>query len=111
MSETNHKGLALGHEMAELAGDHAGDYWLNLAIDAIRRYARNKQQFTTEQVRNANPDLPDPPDKRAWGAAIRKAKKEGFIEPAGWVRAESLTVHGMVVTLWRSKIYKGYTYA
>jgi len=35
------------------------------------------------------------------------AKKEGYVEPSGWVRAQSLTVHGMVVTLWESKIYKG----
>jgi len=107
MLETEHRGLALGHAMADLAGEHAGDYWLNLAIEEIRKYAITKQEFTTEQVRMSNPDFPNPPDKRAWGSAVRKAKMEGFISSAGWVRAESLTVHGMVVTLWHSKIYKG----
>ena len=101
------KGLELGHDMAEIAADHAGGYWIGIALKAVIQYARKKQYFTTEQVRAANPDLPEPPDKRAWGHVIRLAKKEGYVEPSGWIRAESLTVHGMVVTLWLSKIYRG----
>ena len=101
------KGLEIGHEMADIAADHAGSYWVGIALKAVINYARKNQYFTTEQVRNANPDLPEPPDKRAWGSVIRLAKKEGYVEPNGWIRAQSLTVHGMVVTLWLSKIYKG----
>ncbi len=98
------QGLLLGHEMAEVAGKHAGDEWMSIALDAVRIFALKNKYFTTEQVRSKNPDMPEPPDKRAWGAVVRLAKKQGFIEPAGWVRAESLTVHGMVVTKWESKI-------
>jgi hypothetical protein len=98
------QGLVLGHAMADKAGERAGSGWVRIALDAVRKFAIENDSFTTEQVRFANPDLPEPPDKRAWGAVVRIAKKEGFIEASGWVRAESLTVHGMVVTKWSSKI-------
>jgi hypothetical protein len=102
-----HEGLALGHAMADVAAKHAGAEWTEMALNVIKDYARTHQKFTTEQVRAANDDLPPPPDKRAWGAVVRMAHKEGVIEPNGWVRAESRTVHGMVVTMWSSKIYRG----
>jgi hypothetical protein len=98
------QGLDLGHAMAEVAAANAGSEWQMLALEAMRQHALEKKFFTTEDVRRANPDFPVPPDKRAWGAIPRMAKKEGFIQFRSWVRAESLTVHGMVVTLWESKI-------
>jgi hypothetical protein len=101
------KGLELGHAMAEVAVANAGDDWRLLALEATRQHALRKRHFTIEDVRKANPDFPEPPDKRAWGGIARLAKKEGYIQPDSWVRAESLTVHGMVVTLWESKIYRG----
>lgn len=105
-----HEGLAIGHKRANEAAEHAGGEWLELAIDAFKNHAINHKQFTTEEVRLAHPNLPEPPDKRAWGAIPRIAKKEGFISAKGWTRANSHTVHGMVVTLWESRIYKGETY-
>ena len=102
-----HEGLAIGHAMADVAGRHAGADWMEVALSAVRDYAQENERFTTEQIRAANPDMPAPPDKRAWGSVVRTAHREGFIVPHGWVRAESRTVHGMVVTMWVSKIYKG----
>lgn len=102
-----HEGLALGHKMAEIAGSNAGEDWVEMAVEAIEDYAHSHEKFTTEQVRAAYPDMPQPPDKRAWGAAVKAARKAGHIEPHGWVRADSRTVHGMVVTMWASKIYRG----
>lgn len=104
---STHEGLALGHRMADLAAEHAGDDWLDEARFAFREYAKRNRFFTTEQVRMANPDLPKPPDARAWGAIPRMAVREGTVTPHGWTRADSRSVHGMVVTLWESKIYKG----
>ena len=100
----SHPGLALGHHMAEVAAKNAGSAWVSLALEAVRGFALKNKYFTAEQVRAAYPDLPHPPDKRAWGGVLRLAKKEGLIAAHGWVRAESLTVHGMVVTLWESKV-------
>jgi hypothetical protein len=84
------KGLETGHAMAELAADRAGFDWKLLALEAVRQHALKKRYFTTEQVRGANPDLPEPPDKRAWGAIARLAKKEGFTQPHNWIATRSM---------------------
>ena len=102
-----HEGLAIGHKRAEDAAKHAGNDWLEAALAAFRDYALTHKRFTTEDVRSAFPHIPNPPDKRAWGAVPRLAKKDGIISAHGWTRANSHTVHGMVVTLWESRIYQG----
>ena len=104
---TTHEGLALGHASAEIAAAHAGSEWVRIALEAFLAHAKTHQTFTTEQVRQAFPDLPLPPDMRAWGGVARLAKTEGIAEPIDWVRADSRTVHGMVVALWRSKVFQG----
>lgn len=97
-------GLQIGHAMAKIAADHAGDEWKEAAYACFKEFARMNYEFTTEQVREASMHLPPPPDKRAWGFIARKALKENIVTSAGPVRAESKTVHGMYVTLWRSNI-------
>jgi hypothetical protein len=104
---TIHEGLALGHAMAEVAANHAGEQWQNEAYEAFRQFALRNEFFTTETVRAAFPDMDAPPDTRAWGAVALRAKKNNVVEAKGWVRAESRSVHGMVVTSWRSKIFQG----
>jgi len=108
MSEV-HEGLAIGHSMAELAAQHAGAEWQDEAYEAFRQFALRTEYFTTEMARLASPDVPAPPDARAWGAVALRAKKSNAVAADGWVRAESRTVHGMVVTLWRSRIFQGQT--
>lgn len=103
-----HTGLAIGHAMAEVAASNAGDEWKEAAFDAFRRYARTHNEFTTEQVRLATTNIVSPPDPRAWGYVALRAKREGVVVSSGWVRANSRTVHGMVVTLWRSKVFHGF---
>jgi hypothetical protein len=100
---TEHEGLTIGHTMAEVAASNAGDEWKEIAFDAFKQYARTNPVFTTEQVRLAAAEVRPPPDARAWGQVALRAKREGVVDGAGWIRAESPRVHGMVVTLWRSK--------
>ncbi len=102
-----HEGLAIGHKRADDAARHAGNEWLEQALHAFKNHAAKHKYFTTEDVRSASPNLPSPPDKRAWGAVPRIAKKDGIVSAYGWTRANSHTVHGMVVTLWESRIYQG----
>ena len=97
------KGLVLGRAMAEIAADHAGDEWKEMAYQEFKNFASRQNIFTTEQVRKSIPFFPAPPDNRAWGHVALRAKREGIVESHGWVRADSLKVHGMVVTLWRTK--------
>lgn len=106
-----HAGLAIGLERAQDAANAAGEDWRTLAIDAFRRHARNNRFFTTEQVRAANKGLPEPPDKRAWGSIPRAAVSEGLIQRHSWARADSKSVHGMIVTQWESCIFDEATQA
>ena len=99
-------GLALGHIKAEEAATHAGREWKEVALEAFKKYANQHSHFTTEQVRlDSTATVPSPPDTRAWGGIARIAKAKGYILSNGWVRAESKTVHGMVVTRWKSTLY------
>lgn len=95
-----HRGLAKGHAQAERAAQHAGEAWREAAYRAFVNYAARGERFTTEDVREDNPQLPPPPDKRAWGHIALRAKREGVVRAVSWVRAKSETVHGMVVTQW-----------
>jgi len=100
-------GTEIGHAKAKQAADHAGETWQKTAYDAFLAFAKTHNTFKTEDVRNANPDLPPPPDARAWGAIVLKAKRNNIVAGDGPVKAENLGVHGMYVTLWKSKIYQG----
>jgi hypothetical protein len=100
-------GQAIGHFRGQQAADNAGNTWKYVAFGCFMEYAKTHQEFTTEQVREAYPHMPAPPDTRAWGHIAVQAKKAGVVEAAGWVRATSPKVHGMVVTQWKSKIYLG----
>lgn len=97
------KGLELGRAMAEVAGKNAGDEWKEMAYREFKNFASKQNLFTTEQVRKSIPFFPAPPDNRAWGQVALRAKREGLVEGHGWVRANSLEVHGRLITLWRTK--------
>jgi len=97
-------GLEIGHAKAHQAAEHAGTEWQQMAYRAFLAYARTHKHFTTEEVREANPDLPPPPDKRAWGHIALLAKRNQKVVGASFTRAKSKSVHGMVVTLWASQI-------
>jgi len=100
-------GLEIGHAKAKQAAEHAGSDWQKTALEAFKAFAKTHKSFKTEDVRNANPDIPPPPDKRAWGQVALDARRKQMIVGGGYVRAESKSVHGMAVTLWLSKIYEG----
>lgn len=101
------EGLQIGHAMAEVAADNAGEHWKQIAYEAFVNHAKNHEFFVTEDVRNDNPDLPLPPDKRAWGYIALMAKREEVVSSHSLTRARSRTVHGMIVTMWKSNIFKG----
>lgn len=100
-------GTEIGHAKAKQAADHAGETWQQKAYDAFVAFAKTRSAFKTEDVRNANPDIPPPPDPRAWGAISLMAKRNDIVVGGKPVKAENPGVHGMYVTLWTSKIYQG----
>ena len=97
-------GLQLGHALAKVAADNAGEDWKKLAYETFVQYARMHHEFTTEQVRADSLNVPNPPEPRAWGHIVRMAIKNNIIEHAGSKIADSRSVHGMRINVWRSKI-------
>lgn len=100
-------GTEIGHAKAKQAAAHAGETWQQKAYDAFVAFAKTRSSFKTEDVRSANPDIPPPPDPRAWGAISLMAKRNDIVVGGKPVKAENPRVHGMYVTLWTSKIYQG----
>lgn len=96
-------GRDVGHAMAKLAADHAGQEWKDDAYRALRLFARSYSKFTIEEVRNDFPEIKAPTDK-AWGSVVIRARKDGLITPAGAVKVAK---GRMVATLWRSNVYGG----
>ena len=101
---TEQLALEIGHEMAERAADHAGEEWKEIAFNAFRRHAEKHWEFLTEDVRRANPDLPPPPDTRAWGQVALRAKREGIVRALGYAQTSSKTAHGCPATKWESML-------
>ena len=101
------EGVRLGHEGADRAADAAGELWKADALEAFIRHARRHKNFTTEDVRLANPDLRCASDLRAWGHIAIRAKKEGAVKNGGYARSISTKVHASVTTLWGSLIFEG----
>ena len=99
---TEQLALEIGHEMAERAADHAGDEWKEIAFNAFRRHAEKNRAFLREDVRWACPDVPPPPDTRAWGHVALRAKREGIVRAIGYVPSTGKTAHGAVCTRWES---------
>lgn len=92
----------IGLQRAKEAADHAGDEWKGAAYQAFVQYAREHKTFTTEEVRKANPDLPSPPDQRAWGHIAKSAERREIVEAVGFKRAQSS--NGRVSVLWGSML-------
>ena len=82
--------------------------WTGAAVNFIHEYAQAHRSFTTEQVRAAAADkIPNPPDGRAWGPAVRKAVRLGYIEFSSFAVASDPSVHSNVVKVWRSRVGGG----
>lgn len=94
----------LGHAAAERAAERAGSDWKDAAYAAFVDYARTHASFTTEDVRLAYPDLPPPPDPRAWGSIAQRAKRDAIIIAGEWRAAKDRNVHGRVIMAWRSLV-------
>ena len=99
------EGLRIGHEMAEVAADNAGETWKRMAHEAFVKHAKKHEFFVTEDVRNDNPDIPRPPDKRAWGYIALIAKREEIVSSHSLVKSKSRICHGRILTMWKSNIF------
>ena len=81
--------------------------WNQMAVESFVRYVMDvKHPFMTEDVRCFAEALgmPEPPDKRAWGAIAMKAKRAGLIVSLGYAPQQSVNAHKAPKTLWKAVI-------
>lgn len=102
-------GTDLGHAAAQVASDHADRVtpaWSDRALAALRAYCATHVDVMAEDVRAyaATLGVPQPPDRRAWGAVMLRAKAAGWIKHAGFTRAKDPRVHSNPVGTWKSLI-------
>lgn len=70
----------------------AGVPWIDRAAELVVRYARKHDRFLVEDVREAasrHGMIEDPPNLKAWGAAVKMAQHRGHIRSVGYAPANS----------------------
>ena len=84
------------------AAANAGQAWQVLAWSALMEYIKRDKlgHFTCEDVREVM-GVPEPPDRRAWGAIMLRAARQGLIQRAGFVEHRDRARHCGISILWR----------
>ncbi len=87
--------------------DHANavnNQWQVQALTFFFRYCleHRNESFMTEDVRwwAEESGLPEPPDKRAWGAIANIAKRRGLIRSIGYAPQKATNAHCAPKTVW-----------
>jgi hypothetical protein len=89
-----------GIERSSANAERKNPGWNDDAYQYVVDYP--EKQFMTEDVRFHAEEcgLPIPPSKRAWGAVMVRARKDGIIQSLGVKRKPSDSSHGTPAVLW-----------
>lgn len=90
----------------DACGDNAGAAWKEAAMNEVHAFLREQGDtpFVWDELRAAIEErLPEPHDRRAWGAVARMASKLGVVEKVGY--APSKSSHGSPKAHWRSALH------
>lgn len=92
------------------AVDHANAVvpsWADQAYALLRDYAMTHAGFTSEDLSAyaIGVGLPIPPDKRAWGGVVGRARRNGVVEPAGYAASKVVQAHMRTNRVWKSLLY------
>lgn len=98
--ELKQQGMQLALDNAEKSSPGWGD----LAICYLRMFP--KKTFLAEEVRNwsHNNGLAIPPNARAWGGVMVRAKKRGFIKFIGYKSVNNPKAHRTPASYWEKLI-------
>lgn len=89
----------------ERASKGAGDTWLDAAVEAIAKTARECAFLTSNDVRKL---CLDPQESRAWGGAFRRAATRGIIEATKeFIIPDRVSSHRRPMRVWKSMVYGG----
>lgn len=98
-----------GMAEAEAHADAVHDGWSDMVDEAVRAFAKAappSAEFTAADIRVVAEaaGVPPPPDLRAWGSAMRRARADGLIKAAGVVKSSNPTHHRGYITSWARAI-------
>ena len=111
MSKNNQPSLFTGDQLRDdgmkRSTDHANrktPKWSDVAFDFLKAYIREHETFMAEDVRSASENVvPAPPDNRAWGSIIVRARKEKLIVANGYGKQKQSNCHSGIATIWKIK--------
>lgn len=95
--EARDRGIALALDNA----DAANEKWSDKALQFLRLYPSH--EFQTEQVRAwaTEQGLPVPPNARAWGGVIARARRMNLIVSTGYKNVSNPLAHGTPAAVWQ----------
>ena len=108
-TEENQLALELRNDGAARAAEHADrtiPTWAERATLAVHVYLVREiaQEFTGEDVRvwaSEHMGVPEPPDRRAWGAVMMRIAREGKIRRIGYQPHKDPSRHNGISTVWQ----------
>lgn len=104
LSVNRNSGEVLRDRGIKRAIDHAESVipkWGDMALKCVSDYPG--KEFHTDEVRawSKGQELPEPTDKRAWGAVMTKAKRDGLIEFIDYRPVNNPKAHRRPMAYWR----------
>jgi hypothetical protein len=93
----------LGMEVAVEHAEAVEPDWKQTALRFVKKFVSyTSGEFMTEDVRMAslNGGVPEPPSKRAWGAVIVEAAKNGWIKRKGYGTVKNPKAHRTPAAIW-----------
>ena len=106
----NQSGQQLAREGAARAAekaDRVSPDWSELALKAVRDYALTHDEFTTEDVRLASPQIPAVGDPRAWGHIVLPACGWGIcVATKKFSKSKLPGSHGRDIRIWASLVHR-----
>ena len=93
-----------GINQAKEHADSVFQDWSDRAFEFLKEFiSLSEYPFMAEDVRtSADCNIPEPPSKRAWGAVILKAAREGIIRRVGYRETQNPAAHRTPATLWEA---------
>jgi hypothetical protein len=86
---------------AERHANSVNEGWIENALAFLADFVYQHETFRTEDVRKASVNIiPEPPDKRVWGAVMLKAKRIGIIRAKCIVHRNDKIAHNAFCSLW-----------
>jgi hypothetical protein len=96
--------LAAREDALARAREGAGEGWMRDALEAVGRLARERREFTTDEVWQA---VEAPAEPRAMGAVMCEAARRGLAEATDRTRRSCrVACHARPVRVWRSLVYR-----